>query len=172
MTSRPGEQGLPAANRAHVERWLDLMQGNASNEYLRQAVLTATPEQLQMMLYDGAIRFARQARDALAQNDLSTSCEKLIRAQKIVLELDNGLRPDVNPELCRQLSQLYRFVYRRLIDANIRRDTAALEEALRILEHQRETWKLLLERIAAGRDAGETTVDTSQPGSRLETVNA
>jgi len=127
------------------------MQNAASNEYLRQAVLTASPEQLQMMLYDGAIRFVRQARDALVQNDLSTSCEKLIRAQKIVLELDHGLRPEVNPELCAQLSSLYQFVYRRLVDANIKRDLAALDESLQIIEHQRETWRLLMEKIAADR---------------------
>ncbi|MBI5764616.1 MAG: flagellar export chaperone FliS [Planctomycetes bacterium] len=123
------------------------MSMHASNEYLRNAVLTAQPEQLQMMLYDGAIRFGRQAREALLKKDIETACEKLIRVQKIVTEMQNGLRPEINAELCEQLSRLYHFVYQRLLDANLHRDVKALDEALQILEHQRETWRLLLERI-------------------------
>lgn len=123
------------------------MTPNASSEYLRNAVMTAPPEQLQMMLYDGAIRFARQAREALHAGDLTTSCEKLIRAQQIVMELQNGLRPEVNPELCAQVGGLYTFVYNRLVAANLKRDVGKLDEALQILEHLRETWRLLLEKL-------------------------
>lgn len=130
------------------------MTGTASNEYLKNAVLTASPERLQLMLYDGAIRFARQGRDALARKDYSTSCEKLLRAQRIVVEMEAGLRHDVNPELCQQLAALYHFVYTRLVDANLGHETAAVDEALRILEHQRETWIMLMQRIA-GADEGD-----------------
>lgn len=129
----------------------------ASDEYLRNTVMTATPEQLQLMLYDGAIRFATQAREALAKSDFETSCEKLLRAQRIVLEMRNGLRPEVNPELCDQISALYDFVYNRLVDANMQRDPAAIDEALRILEHQRETWRLLIEKIR--REGAPQTAD-------------
>ena len=85
----------------------------ASDEYLRNTVMTATPEQLQLMLYDGAIRFSTQAREALAKSDFETSCEKLLRAQRIMLEMRNGLRPEVNLELCEQMAALYDFVYNR-----------------------------------------------------------
>ena len=123
------------------------MRATASNEYLKNAVLTATPEQLQLMLYDGAIRFGRQARDALVRRDYSASCESLLRTQRIVSEMEAGLRHDVNPDLCARLASVYRFVLRRLIDANMRQDVAALDEALRILSFERETWALLVERI-------------------------
>ncbi len=122
------------------------MAQHAGNEYLRNAVMTASPEQLHLMLYDGAIRFARQARQALADRDFESSCESLLRAQQIVLEMESGLRPEVNASLCEQVGALYRFVYSRLIDANMKRDVKAVEEALRILEHQRETWRLLIEK--------------------------
>jgi flagellar secretion chaperone FliS len=118
----------------------------ASDEYLQSAVLTATPEQLHLMLYDGAIRFARQAAEALRQNDYETSCEKLLRAQKIITEMKSGLRPDVHPQLCEHMTGLYNFVYWRLVDANLRRDVAAIDEALEILDFQRETWRLLVEK--------------------------
>ncbi len=122
------------------------MTQHAGHEYLRNAVMTASPEQLHLMLYDGAIRFARQARQALAERDFESSCESLLRAQQIVLEMESGLRPEVNASLCEQVGALYRFVYSRLIDANMKRDVKAVEEALRILEHQRETWRLLIEK--------------------------
>jgi flagellar secretion chaperone FliS len=124
----------------------------ASGEYLRNAVMTATPEQLHLMLYDGAIRFITQAKDALAAKNLEASCEKLIRAQRIVLEMQRGLRPEHNPELCRNLEGLYTFVYNRLVDANISHDAGAMQEALQILEHQRETWRMLIERVQAARE--------------------
>src|SRR6185436_209271 len=118
-----------------------------SGEYLRSAVMTATPEQLQLMLYDGAIRFAKQARDAIAREEWENSCEKLIRAQKILIQMQNGLKHDVNPELCTQLTSLYQFVYSRLVDANMTHKISSINEALQILEHQRETWKLIVDRI-------------------------
>ncbi len=135
------------------------MAQDLSGEYLRNTVMTATPEQLQLMLYDGAIRFARQAREAIQRNDLEMSCEKLLRAQRIVLELQNGLRPEVNAALCEQLAGLYTFVHGRLVDANIERDPTAIDEALQILEHQRETWRLLMDKVrdASAEDQAEIT---------------
>lgn len=125
---------------------VDSMSQRAGNEYFRNAVMTASPEQLHLMLYDGAIRFARQARNALAERDFESSCESLLRAQQIMLEMEAGLRPEVNAVLCEQVGALYRFVYSRLIDANMKRDVKAVDEALGILEHQRETWRLLIEK--------------------------
>jgi flagellar secretion chaperone FliS len=123
------------------------MNQEASGEYLRNAVMTAGPEQLQLMLYDGAIRFTNQARDAIQSRDYETSCEKLLRAERIVQELEKGLRPEVNPELCGQMSSLYSFVYNRLVRANMTRDLTAIDEALQILNHMRETWILLIEKV-------------------------
>lgn len=132
------------------------MTHDPSSEYLKNAVMTATPEQLQLMLYDGAIRFAGQARDAMGRGDLETSCEKLIRAQNIVLEMRNGLRHEVNPTLCAQMASLYTFIYNRLVDANLKRSQSALDEALKILNHQRETWQILVEKVRGERNRGDT----------------
>lgn len=140
-----------------------------SDEYLRSAVETATPEQLQLMLYDGAIKFARRGREALARRDFEASCESLIRAQRIVLEMRNGLRHEVNPELCDQLSGLYGFVHSRLIDANTKHDPVAIDEALQILDHQRETWRILLEKIRTGGPAASPNSDNQgQPALCLQ----
>jgi len=139
----------------------------ASHEYLRSAVLTATPEQLQLMLYDGAVRFATRGLEALRARDREAAFNALDRAQQIVLELDNGIRREVNPTVADQMRALYHFVYRRLIDANIHQDVVALEEALRILRHMRETWVLLLEKLQQERrgpvSAGPETSAASAP---------
>lgn len=123
------------------------MTHDASGEYLKNAVMTATPEQLQLMLYDGAIRFARQAKDALAKRDLEKSCEKLLKAQRIIAEMQNGLRHDVNPTLCAQMAGVYGFIHDRLVHANMKQNSAAIDEALTVLEHQRETWVMLLDKL-------------------------
>jgi flagellar protein FliS len=148
-----------------------------TSAYLRDAVMTATPEQLQLMLYDGAIRFATQARDAIQARDFEASYNKLSRAQAIILEMQNGLRPEVNPELCDRMSALYSFLYRKLVDASVRRDVQDIDDALKILRHQRETWVMLIDKVnktrgqAAepdpSRDAERRTAMDSAVGSSL-----
>lgn len=145
------------------------------SEYLKSAVLTATPEQLQLMLYDGAIRFMLKAQDAIRAKDRETSFHALDRAQSIVLELNNGLRREANPELVDQIIGLHMFVYRRLIAANIEQDLTALDEALTILRHQRETWALVMQKIAEARAelaAGASSQAGPAPAPQPEGVTA
>lgn len=120
----------------------------AENPYLRDAVLTATPEQLQLMLYDGAIRFALQGRDAIRGKDFETSFDKLTRAQNILLEMLNGLNYEVNRELCERVASVYNFIYRKLVDANVHRDPLAIDDAVRVLRIERETWQLLVDKVS------------------------
>lgn len=136
------------------------MSKNASYEYLKNTVMTAPPEQLQLMLYDGAIRFALRAREALAAKDFEAAFNGFDRAQKIVLQLHSGTRREVNPDLVDQVVSLYNFVYRRLVDANTNRDLAAADEAVQILRHLRETWTMLLAKLAAERGS---TAKTPKP---------
>ena len=119
----------------------------ASQEYLKNTVMTASAEQLQLMLYDGAIRFATRGRDALERKDYEGAFNGLERAQRIVLELHNGLRRDANPALVDQMASLYNFIYRKLIEATMERDVACVDEAVRVLQHQRETWTLLMDKL-------------------------
>jgi len=140
------------------------MTASAPNSYLRDAVLTATPEQLQLMLYDGAIRFALQGRDALAAKDYETSYEKLSRAQAIVLEMERGLRPDVNPELCERMAALYGFIYRKLVEGSVQKDPPAIDDAVKVLRMERETWALVVEKVSATR--GEQQVAEATTGAQ------
>jgi flagellar secretion chaperone FliS len=121
--------------------------GNASDEYLRSSVLTASPEQLLLMLYDGAIRFTRQGVQGIRGKDWEQAFVGFSRAQKIILELLNSLNYDVDRTLCTRMAGLYNYIYRHLIQACAERSVAAAEEALRFLEYQRETWLMLIDQL-------------------------
>jgi len=123
------------------------------NPYLRNAVMTAGPEQLQLMLYDGAIRFASQAKEAIENKEIENSFNLLTRAQNIVREMENGLRHEVSPELCSQMASLYRFVFGKLVDANVNKDVRAVDDALKVLRHQRETWAILADKVQKAQHA-------------------
>ena len=127
----------------------------ASQEYLKGAVMTASPEQLQLMLLDGAIRFAQRGKEAMEKDDIEGAFNGFERAQRIVLELSNGLRREVHPNLVDQMVALYDFTYRRLIDANLHREVQAVDDALRILRHQRETWAILIKNLT---QTGQQTI--------------
>jgi flagellar protein FliS len=140
-----------------------------AQSYLRTRVLTATPEQLQMMLFDGAVRFLEQARAALAKKDWEHSYPNISRTQKIITELLGSLKHDVNPDLCGKLSALYNYAYRKLIEANVDHNLDALDEALKVLRFQRETWALLLEQLGKQKAAAAAgQIDLPAPSARME----
>ena len=121
--------------------------------------MTATPEQLQLMLYDGAIRFTRQAIDGLNQGKYEDVFNGFSRAQKIVLELLSSLNYDVDRELCTRMAGLYNYIYRRLVDANLNRDTALAHEALDLLVYQRETWVMLINKLVQERSGASAGLE-------------
>lgn len=145
------------------------MNAHGAQHYLRTKVLTATPEQLQLMLYDGALRFGEQARAALAASKFEESYTLIIKVQKIVLELTSTLKHDLAPDLCSKLAGLYSFVYRRLVDANVAHELQALDEALDVLRYQRETWMLLMQELQK-KKAGVAArqLDMPAPNARME----
>lgn len=145
------------------------MNQQAAQNYLRAKVLTATPEQLQLMLYDGAIRFCEQARIGLQNKNYEQSYNSLSRAQKIILEMTASLKHDVAPDLCSKLAGLYNFIYRKMIEANVDHSMAALEEALNLLRYQRETWSMLLHQLGKQKAAAAATkLDLTAPSERME----
>jgi flagellar protein FliS len=139
--------------RAAASDTICAMTATATNPYLRDAVLTATPEQLQLMLYDGAIRFALQGRDALVKKDYETAYLRLTRSQNIVMEMLNGLNYEVNAELCQRMASIYNFIYRKLVDACVHRKTDEVDDAVRVLRMERETWQMLVDKVNRTRES-------------------
>jgi len=125
--------------------------------------MTATPEQLQLMLYDGMIRFSEQAKMALTDKKFDSSFDLLTKAQRIVMELQCGLKHDVSPDLCGKLSALYNYIHRKLIDANTQHVLGPLDEALQIMRYQRDTWAMLLSQLSQSK-AGMAAMRLDMPG--------
>src|SRR4051794_26407467 len=145
------------------------MNQQAAQNYLRTKVFTATPEQLQLMLYDGALRFGEQARVALEQKNFEQSYHMISRVQKIITEMSSSLKHDVAPDLCKKMSALYTYAYRKLVEANIEHTVPSLDEALDILRYQRETWSMLLDQLGRAKAAAAATrLDMPAPDARME----
>lgn len=126
------------------------MTATPANAYLRTKILTASPAELRMMLLDGAVRFADSARSALLEKNYEKLFENATRCQDILMELLTSLRPDQSPELCQRLSALYTFLYRRMVEGTTTRDVAILEEVIRLLRFEQETWRMLLDQLNGG----------------------
>jgi flagellar protein FliS len=117
-----------------------------TSAYLESKVRTASPYRLHLMLIEGAIRFGRQAEEALRRGDEAAAAAPLLRVLDIVGEMLAGVRENKS-ELTSTIAELYLFVFRRVSQAKINADVAALGEALRLLEFERQTWQLACEKL-------------------------
>jgi flagellar protein FliS len=122
-----------------------------AGDYLATEVMTATPQRLQLMLLEAAIRSASQARGALADGNHERAFPHLLRAQRIMAELLTGLKPTPNDGLVGQVASVYVFIYRSLVAANLERSTARLDDALRVLDTERETWRQVCQQLGSQR---------------------
>lgn len=114
--------------------------------YLRSKVFSATPEELHLMLIEGCIRFCRQGREAMVEKRHEALFNALSSAKSILMEMTTSLRADESPDLAAKLHGLYLFMYRRLIDANIEKSPEIIDEVLKLLDYERETWSLVIEK--------------------------
>jgi flagellar protein FliS len=141
----------------------------AAQNYLRTRVMTATPEQLQMMLFDGALRFGEQARSALAEKNYEQTYNNISRVQKILTEMLSTLKHDVYPELCGRLAAIYKYVYKKLIEASVEHKSESLDEAMNLLKFQRDTWAMLMDQVGKAKaGAAATKMAIPSPDARME----
>lgn len=112
---------------------------NAYNQYKQNNVLTASPEELTLMLYNGAVKFANQAILAIDEKDVPKAHDLITRTNAIITELNATL--NMQYELSENLRTLYDFVGSRLVAGNVSKDKKYIEEALEIISQMRDTWK-------------------------------
>jgi len=121
-----------------------------ADAYRRTQVLSRTPLELVVMLYDGALQFMATAEDAVRRRDIAVRGTALSKALAIIGELQSTLDMERGGEIARSLDDLYRYVSLRLLDAAARNDTAPIEEAARILRTLREGWQGIANEHRAG----------------------
>lgn len=112
----------------------DIASGYKANE-----ILSAKPEELTLMLYEGIIRFIKQAKIFNEEKQIEKTSNAIIRAQNIITELRSTL--DMEYEISKELDPLYEFMNRRLLEANINKDNSMMDEVLGLAVELRDTWK-------------------------------
>jgi len=125
-----------------------LAQGYART-YRTNAVLTASPGQLVLMLYDGALRALALARTALERPEhdvprIQVINQQLLKAQAIISELQSGLNFEQGGEVASTLNSVYDYYNRRLFEANLRKQVAPVVEVERLLGELRAGWAEML----------------------------
>lgn len=141
---------------------------STANAYLKTKVLTASPEELRMLLLDGALRFANMAKFGMENKDFEKVYEGFKQSRAIILELTDTIDPSHDPALARQVRDLYVFIYGELAKASLNKDMAKLEKAIEMIEYERETWAQLLEQLAADRKAGLVPAAAAPSASQLD----
>jgi len=111
-----------------------------SERYLENEVRSADPIGLVVLLYDGAIRAVRRARERLLEGKIAERSDAITKAMQIVTELQGSLDLERGGEIAQSLAELYAFVQERLIHANAAQRHEPLEEALRVLEILNAGW--------------------------------
>ena len=120
---------------------------NPYNKYKQTSVLSASREQILLMLYEGAIKFTKLAIQAIENNQIAERGQNIIRAFDIILELQATLDHKVGGELAGQLEQLYVFMMDQYTKANIKGDPEPLRANLKVLENLYDGWKGAIEKI-------------------------
>lgn len=112
-------------------------------------VTTSSPGQLLVMLYDGLLRFLREARSAMAARDRRRCGERISRSHAILAQLLATLDPSHNAQLCAHLQPLYVFCMQHLLRANVEQDPQKLDDLVRILTPLRDAWSTAVEQLAS-----------------------
>jgi flagellar protein FliS len=114
----------------------------AQQAYRDSAILTAPPERLVVMLYDGANRFLIQAATAMRAGDLTQTNDRLRRAEAIVQELRGTLDMSAG-EVAVNLESIYSFCQRLLLQARLKQDASKIEHVAKLLRELRDAWDQL-----------------------------
>ncbi|HOA79555.1 MAG TPA: flagellar export chaperone FliS [Defluviitaleaceae bacterium] len=116
-----------------------MTQQNVYNKYRNNVIMTASPQELTLMLYDGALKFCRQAIMAIEEDKIKEAHDYIVRVEDIIEEFQATL--DKKYEISSNLELLYDYIYRRLVEANIQKDKDILEEVYGLIKELRDTWK-------------------------------
>lgn len=114
---------------------------NAAKIYRQNAIKTASPAKLTLMLYDAAVRFCDTAIETM-ENDkknIQKINDYMKKAEDAIIELRMGL--DMNVPVAKEFDTVYDYIYRRLVEGNMQKDPEIVKEALKHIKNMRDTWK-------------------------------
>lgn len=112
---------------------------NAFNQYNNSKVLTASPAELVLMLYEGAIKFCNIAITAVEQRDIQKAHINIVKTERIIDHLRATL--DMKYPVAKEFDKVYEYLQRRLREANIKKSKVILEEVCEHIRSMRDTWR-------------------------------
>ncbi|MET0343959.1 MAG: flagellar export chaperone FliS [Polyangiales bacterium] len=112
----------------------------AVSQYRSNQVQTASPAQVIVQFYDGALRFIHQAEQHIASRNFAGKGDRLSRAHAVISELRANLDHTRAPDLCNELDRLYVYVLDCITEANMKTDAKPLAHACKVLEQLRSAW--------------------------------
>lgn len=116
-----------------------VMTKNPYAQYNNNRILTASPAELTLMLYDGAIKFCNIAMMGIEQKDITKAHTNIIKVEKIIEEFQITL--NFKYEVANDFNNVYNYLMKRLREANMKKDKEILEEVSEHLHTMRDTWK-------------------------------
>lgn len=122
---------------------------NPYGQYKQNSIMTASPQELTLMLYNGALKFIGMSKIFIEQKNIQKANESIMRAQNIIQELNITLNMDY--EVSENLRSLYTYILGKLVDANITKDIVHLDEATEMVTELRDTWKEAIKISKTGR---------------------
>ncbi|BHH83407.1 flagellar export chaperone FliS [Desulforhopalus sp. 52FAK] len=138
------------------------------NQYQENQVSTASPEQILLMLYDGAIRFTRRAIAGIEENNSEMKISGISKAMAIITEFSNSLNREVGGQIADDLDALYDFMIRELTAANIKDDLDKLQAVEKLLVDLRQTWGEAVELNKKEQAAKEVEVSNPYQATNVQ----
>lgn len=120
---------------------------NAYAQYNNSRILTASPAELTLLLYEGAIKFGNIAITKLNQKDIQGAHDNIVRVEKIIDYLRETL--DMKYPVAQDFENIYSYLSKRLLEANTKKDVAIMEEVVTHLRSVRDNWKEVMKRAKA-----------------------
>lgn len=125
---------------------------NGYAAYQNSKIMTASPAELTLMLYEGAIKFCNIAIVAIEQNDVEKAHNNIRKVAAIIGEFQATLNKKY--PVAQEFDNVYRYIQDRLIEANMQKDKDILEEILGHLRTMRDTWKEVMQKTNNGQNVG------------------
>ncbi len=132
-----------------------MVQNQGYAAYANNKIMTASPAELVLMLYEAAIKFTNIAISAVEiteehpSKEIEKAHENILKVERIIEELQLSL--DKKYPVAQDFDNVYQYIQQRLVDANISKDKEVLEEILKHLRKMRDTWKEVMKRALAGK---------------------
>jgi len=129
------------------------MTKNPYEQYKNNAIATATPAELTLMLYEGAIKFGNIAIKAIEEGDIQKAHTNIMKVQRIITEFRNTL--DFKYPVAKDFDRVYEYLERRLVEANVSKDKEIMEEVVMHIRSMRDNWKEVMKRAKQPQSAVE-----------------